>query len=214
MASTQVVPKGRKSRSDELLDAERIFCAEYLATGSLTAATRAGWPMCKAPGIYGQTVISRPRVRSYLGSMLKERLKKSDLSTDRVLRHITTALSLDPLDLFEPTPDGSALQLRPLEDVPEEVRLCIKKLKSRTRYTNDGDVEVHNEIEFCDKDKILELAMKYLGMLKEGVGVHVSVGGSAAAVVVDFDKLCNPEGSVDSVDEEEDIVESHLRANK
>lgn len=199
MGSMLVRPKGSRIREEDLLDQERIFCAEYLANGlNMSEAVRVAYPKRdpKRAVQQGCKLMKRPRVKNYLGKMLHTRLTKAGLTTDRILRHLEVGLFLDPLSLFEEVKElPGVYRVKSLDEIPQEVRSCINKIRTRLD-PETGEPDIY--FEFMSKTKLLELAMKHLGLLKEaGLTLNLSAVGS-----VSFDQLCSPEeATVDPVEQ-------------
>ena len=203
MPSTLIHPRNRAKNADKLTDAERIFCAEYMANGMKgTDACRVAYPKNKNPGPTVGKLLLRPRVNSYLGKLLKGKLDQAGLSTDRLLKKLETVLFFDPMKVFDSLGNG-VFQIKSLEEVPEEIRCCITKIKCKTRkiQVKDGEPieETYIELEFQSRDKALEMAMKYRGLLEpDKKEQHLHLHGA-----IDLDKLC---GRV----EEADVVEGRI----
>ena len=206
-------PQTRKGRSGDLLPVERVFCAEYMANGvgSLVDAAMIAWPNQKktTATVSANNVLKKPTVVAYLQKMIDAKLSKTGLATERLLRHLETALFLDPADLFEmsTTRKGSYV-VKSLEDIPKEVRQCITELKCRVKESWDeyGSPVEETFIEFrlINKDKALEMAMKYRGLLADsGVSVNIQQNNRPQ---INFDQLCSPEDSSDS----DNTVEGHI----
>lgn len=194
MGSKSTIPAVRYIKEDALLPQERVFCAEYLANGfNIAAAAAIAWPKAKKGSVtsHGSNVLKRPRVKRYLSKMLHNRLKDAGLSADRLLRKLEAILFLDPLDLFEPGDIDGVYKLKPLDEIPEEVRQCMTELKVKSRTDAvTGDTEVYLEVQLMSKDKAMEMAMKYQGLLVDGAAVNVNVNTSQPRI--DFDQLCQP----------------------
>lgn len=185
MASTVIVPKGRAASLKKMSNAEIVFCAEYLANGmNGAAAVRVAWPKNKNPGPFVHRILQRPKVKAYLGKLLHNRLEQAGLETDAILNKLRIALHFDPINVFESVGDG-VFRVKQLDEIPEEIRCCITKLKSKTKtlYDSDGNesgTETFIELEFMSRDKALEMAMKYRGLLepdKMGGNVTINLGG-------------------------------------
>jgi hypothetical protein len=117
------------------------------------------------------------------------------------------ALFLDPINVFEPTGNGTYL-VKDLEDIPEEIRRCITKIKCKTRSTGNDTTETVIEIEFMSKDAALQAAMKHLGLVEvDGTQVNVNVAGNILSTLlteVEQNKLV-----IDT-----DFIESKARSNR
>lgn len=195
MASRSVQPVKRKTVDvTDLLDTERIFCAEYVANGCRAgAAAKIAYPGCKNPSRHAGLVLGRPRVKAYLGRMLQHQLAKADLTAERILRQLELALFLDPLEVFEATDIEGVYRVKALDDIPQEIRQCISELKCKTVEDALGLVTTYFEVKFIGKAKALELAMQYAGLLKE-TGININ----ASKVTINFDQLA--EGGPDDPD--------------
>jgi phage terminase small subunit len=201
----QPISRTRLADASVLTDKERIFCAEYLANNmEATKAFDVAFPgKRKSNGhAYVTQLLKKPSIRAYLGSILQARLERAGLTAERILHRLECAIFLDPLDLYQPGDVDGVYELKPLDEIPREARRCITKCKTRVRETECG-MDVTTEIEFMSKDKAVELAMKYLGLLRE---TNVSIHMKGQAQAIDFDKLCEPpddndivEGKIESV---------------
>lgn len=175
MGSKYIQPRKKGIDPGKLSPNQRMFC-EYLMAdpqfNGTAAARRAGY---KNPGIAATKLMKSKAVRATIGKALQERITRCRLEADAVLEHLRVALYLDPLDLFEQLPNGRFLVKR-LEDVPEEARRCITKLKCRNRKLKDGE-ETLIEVELMSKDAAMTNALKHLGLVEPaGTQVSVSVG--------------------------------------
>jgi hypothetical protein len=137
------------------------------------AARAAGY---KAPAAAGYNLIHNKTIAAIIGKSVRERLERVQLNGDNVLEHVTTALFLDPMELFESV-GGGVFTVRNLDEIPLPIRRCITKLKCRTRVSLEGDTEACIEIELMSKDALVPIVMKHLGLLTaEGNAVSVNVG--------------------------------------
>lgn len=203
--SVLVKPDRRKQRikEDRLDDKERIFCAEYIANGmKAPEAAAVVYPKHRGKrnvlSTMSANMLKRPRVKMYLGQLLQERLEHSGLTTERVLKQLETALFADPLDIFEPGDLDGVYKMKSLDEIPRDLRRCINKLKFKVIETDEGDREIFAEIEFINKEKALEMAMKYRGLLKDS-GVVVN---NTNNISVNFDSLADSEDI--------DVIEARL----
>lgn len=196
MSSGVLVPKKtrKKPTSTRLMAPERIFAAEYMSNGFNAAqAASVAWPNMKpvSAGQHGRDVLKRPRVKDYLSRLLHAKLEATGLSAERVLRKLEYVLFLDPLDFFEPGDIDGVYKLKSLDGIPAEARECVTKLKCKSHMDAvTGDVEVYMEVEFMSKDKALEMAMKYQGLLHDTNINQVNIGSDVPKI--DFDALCEP----------------------
>lgn len=166
MTTTLINPRKRGRKADTLTVAQKIFCEEMAADPQMNvknAATKAGY---KRPSTAGAKLLKNPIVRGYLGKVLFQRIERCQLIADDVLEMLRNVLYLDPIELFEKTPEGAFL-IRDLDEIPQAIRRCITKLKSRARELPDGTIETYLEVDLMSKDSALNNAMKHLGLQGE-----------------------------------------------
>lgn len=184
MSSKEIQPRTRGSNISKLPAMMRMFVEELMADEQFNATTAARKAGYKRPGHQAVKLLKDRRVQAILGKALQERITRCRLTADEVLEHLRQALFLDPLELFERTPEGGFL-VRSLEDIPVEVRRCITKIKQRQRIVGEG-VETYVEVELMSKDAALQSAMKHLGLMKgEGTDINLNVAGIDLAALVD-----------------------------
>lgn len=199
-----LVPGKRKITVEKLGDKERVFCAEYVANGmKIIEAMQVvvGSESKHSRAVLtqkGNHMLKKRVVQRYLGQLLQERLENSGLTTERVLKQLETALFADPLDYFEPGDLDGVYKMKSLDEIPRDLRRCINKLKFKVIETDEGDREIFAEIEFISKEKALEMAMKYRGLLKDS-GVVVN---NTNNISVNFDSLADSE--------DPDVIEARL----
>lgn len=171
-----IQPKKRRGNPSLLSPQQRMFVVELIADRQFCptrAARAAGY---KVPSVAADKLIKQPQIRAEIGKALHDRLVRCEITADSVLTHLVTALYLDPLTCFNT--DGT---IKELDQIPEEVRRCIKKLKVKTHTTEDGETTTNIELEFMDKDTCMSLAMKHLGMLNEKLEVKHEVSSDLMA---------------------------------
>lgn len=173
MPST-LINTDRQRGSTKLNAKQKLFVECYLADNEMNATKAA-----KKAGYTGTAAAAKlmlhPGVQAEIGKAIKLRIDECRIEASSVLRHLQNALYLDPLDLFEPSEDGS-FRVRSLEDVPVEVRRCVTKLKAKTVVDQEGNATTYVEIELMSKDKAMELALRHLGLLNDKKEVTVKPG--------------------------------------
>ena len=177
MASSMLQPRKRGSlKLNELNPQHRTFVEALLAdpTYCITKAARsAGY---RNPSATASQLMAKPEIRAAIGVAIRERIENYKLEAGVVLKHLATALSLDPLELFERDESGS-FRVKSLEDIPVEIRRCITKIKAKTVTTDEGTV-TYLEVDLMNKNDLMNLAMKHLGLMEErttNVNMNVSV---------------------------------------
>lgn len=202
MSSSLVKPKSRGASLDRMTDAQQVFVLEYIANGGNGAhAAKKAYPRNSNPSQAACQALRHPVVAAYLGKVLKAKLDEADLSATRILRQLEAALFLDPIDLFDKCGPG-VYKIKDLAEIPERVRQCITGIECKTkeRTLDDGSVESETwfEVRLMDKNKALELAMKFRGLVEpEQNTLNVNVGS------INFDELSKPP-------DRQDIVEGRI----
>jgi len=164
MTRTSIQPSKRGANIKRLNSQQQLF-VEHLAASpnfnSTEAARHAGY---KNPAKSAMDMLKNPIVQLHVGKALSERIKRIEFTAEEVIRHIATALFLDPMELFQVEEDGK-YRPRELHEIPPEIRRCIKKHKIKSVYNDDGQViGLSHEYEFMDKDVMLGLALKHFGL--------------------------------------------------
>lgn len=195
MTTRKIKPRSRGGNAETLTIKQRVFVEELMADENFNAtkaAKKAGYTSPSAPA----KLLGQPTVQAIIGKALQARITRCQLTADAVLEHLATALFLDPLQLFERTPDGSYV-VRTLEDVPEKVRRCITKIKQRTRIIGE-DTETYLEVDLMSKDSALVNAMKHLMLVSPEQNMNVNVNG------VDLKSL------LERVENERNVIDGHV----
>jgi len=152
-----------ESSLQKLKPAERVFVTELIADdlwSPTRAAKRAGY---KNPDVEASRLMKKARIQEMLGREQRRRLERTRLRADEVLSMLAQALFFNPLSLFKPTKNG-AWAIEDLDKIPDHIGRCISKMKTKTIPLDDGKEITYFEIEFMDKTKLLDLAMKHCGV--------------------------------------------------
>lgn len=184
---------------------QMLFCLEYLSNGfSAVEAYKAAYGTSDhsktSPVEAAYRVLKNPNVRKYIKQVLRAKIERRKLTIDNILSFIESALFFDPKHLFEYDSSFGGYVMRSIDKIPEEIRRCISSIRAR-HVEIDGEITTFYDVEFVKKDKVLELAMKYLGLLRDNV-VNVHVNSNR----IDFDKLCSDEEYFD----EDKIIDSKV----
>ena len=177
MGSALIKPSKRGTRPDRLTSKQLIFVEEYLADSEMNgarAARKAGYIDHNSTAT---KLLNNPKVAHAIGKAIRDRMMECKLEAADVLRHLRTALYLDPLDLFESGEDGS-YKVRNLEDIPIEVRRCITEIESKTTIDRHGNMLPYLKIKLMSKDSALSSAMKHLGLVEPDGAVNINLGAS------------------------------------
>lgn len=213
--------RGRPPKEELTLNKRhRLFVSEYLANGLEGAAAyrtafqrKSQKPLTKEVATAGaQRLLKRPDIQAYLSRVMASYHDRKQFEAEDVLLHLREALFLDPIDLFDSSNVDGVWEVKALEDIPPQVRKCITNIKSRTRIDPEtGDQVQDLEIKLISKDKALDLAMKYFGLISQAGGMNVTVKGDNTSVTIDFDQLA--QGRVvdaTTVAGEEDPIEARI----
>ncbi len=159
----------RKVRAsvDQLNHNELMFVKHLLADDlwrPAEAAKKAGF---KNPYATASNLMKRPQVQAVLGKEQRRRLEKLELKADEIIHFLATGLFFNPLSLFRPTKSGSWAVID-LEAIPDDIGRLIEEIKTRQTESVDDNgntvVTTYFEIKFISKTRLLELAMKHLGL--------------------------------------------------
>lgn len=142
------------------------FVAEYLVDQNATkAAVRAGYSPKTAAKI-GSENLQKPDVRRAIDEALARRAERVEVKQDDVLRELLRIMRCDIGEAFDVKG-----RLKPLKDIPEDVRRAMAGVKVRQEFEHGEDGTYHSgdlvEVKFWAKDKAVELAMRHLGLLKD-----------------------------------------------
>lgn len=176
MAARKQQKKARKTAPRErvLTMREDRFTDEFLIDLNGTqAAIRAGYSRKTA---YSQAsrLLRNVYVQRVIEAKKAERAKRVQLSQDDVLRQLRSILTFDPRRAYDPE-TGRQLGIH---ELPEDVAMVVSGIDSEELFDNpDGEGKVAvgevRKLKFWDKPKMIELAMKHLGMITEKVDHRV-----------------------------------------
>lgn len=164
MRSTTIQPRSRGANIKVLNPQQQMFVKEVLASENFNyteAARNAGY---KNAATSAQSLVKNPIVMAAIGKGLQQRLDRVEFSADMVIRHLAAALTLDPIELFEPGSKG-VYRIRSIDKIPEHIRRCITEIEVKEQYNDEGDViGCYYKFKFMSKDAALALAMKHFGI--------------------------------------------------
>jgi phage terminase small subunit len=123
----------RGGKRGGLTPKQRRFALEYLVDANATAAAvRAGYSQRSA---YSQAhdLLKKPEVRALVDSVMQRVEEETQLDVERVVTELWRILRVDPLEAYRS--DGT---LKPLAEIPEDVRRAMSTIKSEEMF---DDVE-------------------------------------------------------------------------
>lgn len=154
---------------------QQRFVAEYLVDLNATqAAIRAGYK-AKTAGQTGAENLKKPQIQEAIKRANENRLKRTNISADRVLQEIARIAFSVATDVVE-VRDGEVV-IRDTESLTTDQKAAIAGIK-------EGRAGI--EIKMHDKVRALELLCRNLGLLdkkeeQEAQGVTVVINGEAQA---------------------------------
>lgn len=155
-----------KKRLNEKQD---MFCREFIVDYHQTkAAIRAGYSERSAYSI-GNRLMKKAEIQERIAELEKERMKRLNISQDRVLYELACIAMSNGADYGEvtekhiPVKDGESVPIQCVDftltkDLNDQQRRAISSIK-------EGKTGI--EVKTHDKVKALELLMKHYGMLSD-----------------------------------------------
>lgn len=213
MSSTSIKPKKRGATKKELKllnPQQRLFVQYILADPTFNATVSAREAGYKSPSSAAQKLMSEPHINAAIGKALQDRLSRITLTADDVLEHLRNALFLDPIHLFAPGPNGTWV-VKQLDQIPEHIRRCITKIKSRTRTWVENEEELTEtwfELEFIDKNSALAMVMKHLGISGENKSkVDVNINSTETLLLSLINEVTTGTNVVDAPKGTEEVLD-------
>lgn len=161
-------PKPGCSRSD--VQARRaVFVENFIASGNATqAALQAGFSP-RTAGQQGSRLLKLVEVQQEISARRTARIKKFELSTDRVLRELSRIVFLDPRQFFNR--DGT---MKAITELDEDCAAGIASLVITEIKDEKGVITgCTRKIRFWDKNAALQKAMTKLGLFTERRDPHL-----------------------------------------
>ena len=158
--------------ADTLTPKQEMFCKEYLIDLNATqAAIRAGYSEKTARSV-GQENLTKPDIQERVQQLMEERSNRVQLEADEVMWELKNILQADLANYIEINEDTGAIRARGFDDMPEGASRAIQSIEEDRiiREDNDGkQTTVHDKFKFrlYNKERMIELAMKHLGMLND-----------------------------------------------
>ena len=172
------VPKGNKPVRIPAIDRQRRFVEEYLVDFCGTrAAIRAGYSPATA-NEQASRLLANVNIRSLIDERKKDLLEAVRLSQLDYYSGLRRLLNFDPAVCFE---NGIA---KDIEDIPENARRCLSKVKVSSKIINEGtDAISTTEFEFPKPLEVLKEVGRAIGI----TGYDESQGITEINVQINFD---------------------------
>lgn len=152
-------------------DRQRRFVAEYLVDLNATdAARRAGYSEKTARQI-GAENLSKPDIAAAIAEATQARLERIEVKADDVLRELIAMYRTNPSH-FKIGEDGALALTDPNNT---DAWRAVASVKQKIRALPNGVVERECEYRLWNKPTATDMAMRHLGLLKEGAGANVTV---------------------------------------
>jgi phage terminase small subunit len=146
------------------------FCHEYMKDGNATAAAlRAGYSGRSAPQ-QGYELLGKTLVAARINELRSTQFKRIDMTADRILLELFRIATVDITQAFD-----EMGQLKPLSEIPEDVRRAISGLEVNEIFDGQGDqktaIGLAKKIKFAEKTKAAELLGKHFKLFSERLEV-------------------------------------------
>jgi phage terminase small subunit len=144
------------------------FVQEYLVDLNATqAAARAGYSK-RTSNEQGARLLADVSVRSAIEKAMAERSRRTEITSDRVLKELARIAFFDPRRLFNDA--GDPLSITELDD---DTATVIAGLDVHEEFEGSGEdrrsIGFVKKWKLADKVAALTLSMRHLGMLKDKV---------------------------------------------
>ena len=153
----------KKATESDLTIKQLLFCHEYLVDMNGTnACIRAGYAESGA-AVESTRLLRNAKVRQKVSELIQGRSKRVQLTGDQVLKRLDHFSVSDPASCY-----NEHGVFKNLHDIPKEVRLAIKQIKTFEQFGPEGEkIGEIKEITFVDRVKATELLGKNLKLFNE-----------------------------------------------
>lgn len=145
---------------------QECFCQEYLKDLNATqAAIRAGYSEHTAQE-QSSRLLSKAIIKERIDALMQKREKRTEITADKILYELYRLATADVTQAFD-----EMGQLKPLKEIPEDLRRSISGLEVNEIFSGQGEDKVATglakKVRFWDKPKALELLGKHLKLFAE-----------------------------------------------
>lgn len=146
---------------------QQKFVAEYCVDQNATkAAIRAGYAESGA-SVEGTRLLKIARIRDAVQRHINKELNARGVRVRTIINRLDDIAGFDPIELI----DSRTNRFKNLDEIPMEVRRCIKDVTIKHELLDSVAVAEITKITFHDRIKANELLGKYLKMFNEEVEV-------------------------------------------
>jgi phage terminase small subunit len=162
-----------------LTDKQEAFCLEYLKDLNATqSAIRAGYSE-KTAKAQASRLLTNVDVSARVQELMTERVNRVQVDADTVLRELLRIATYDVAAVFD-----SAGFMKPVQDIPEEVRRAITGIEVDEIFAGQGEdrsiIGHAKKVKLGDKVKALEILGKHLGLFVQKTQVIPPPGSDGA----------------------------------
>ena len=149
-----------------LTDKQERFCKEYVVDLNATRAAIAAGYSEKTARATGSENLTKHDIQLKIQKLQKALSDKLEVDAEWVLKRLVIQVESNVLDAFSAANGLEGLTLENLKALPNELQMCIKKIKQ----TRDGI-----EIQFEDRQKALEMIGRHIGFFEKDNDRNVNV---------------------------------------
>jgi phage terminase small subunit len=139
------------------------FVQEYLVDLNASAAARRAGYSEKTAYSVGQRLLKNAEVAAAVGLARSERERRTEITSDRVLRELARVAFFDPRKLF-----GADGQPLPIAELDDDAAAVVAGLEVSVTHNDDGSVTRVAKIKLADKLSALEKLGRHLGLFDKG----------------------------------------------
>lgn len=155
-------------KGDKLSPRQERFCQAYIKDLNGTkAAITAGYAE-KSARIQAAQLLARPNIFARVSELKEAQAKRLQVKADDVLMELKRVALVDVTLAFDEM--GA---LKPLHEIPEDVRRAIAGLEVAEIYGGEGPQKsvmgLNRKVRFYDKNKALELLGKHLKLFADRI---------------------------------------------
>lgn len=149
------------TKKDGLNDNQKAFVKWYVALkfNGEKAAIKAGYSPSGARQAASR-MLTKSNIIAAIDIEKAKAVKKVELTEELVINELKNMILFDPRKLYDD--DGN---LKPIKDLDDDIAKSLAGLKVLSiRADDNGNTTLTKEVKWYDKQKSIELAMRYLGL--------------------------------------------------